>query len=273
MAAADLTTLAAVKSWLGIDLANEASDQQLKALIAAMSRAVYALLNRPTLFSHVVTERRDGHGGPRLLVREWPVISVASLTVDGVAIPAAASSQAAGWLLEPADGPPPGRMQSLDLFGSYAFGRGRQNVVLTYSAGYAVSAEAQTVANGAVLVNTPYGSWGADGGVVYAAGTALTRVAGTPAAAGQYQLDAATPGKYIFNAADNGQAVLISYSYVPADVFQVATELVGERWKYKGRIGEVSKTLGGQETVTFSQKDIPSTMRLMLQNYINVVPA
>jgi hypothetical protein len=211
------------------------------------------------------------------MLREFPVTAVSAVIVDNVAIAAAASpgvgaAAPRGFLLEPWDGVPPGRPQFLDLFG-HCFERGRQNVVVTRTAGYLAAAEPQTIPGDpyALTVDQPYGPWAADVGVTLADGTALTRVAGTPTV-GQYQLPGDRPGIYQFAAADTGKAVLVSYTYVPSDVFQACTELVGERYAYKGRIGQTSKSLGGQETVSFSLKDMPDAMKLMLQPYRNVIP-
>ena len=72
-----------------------------------------------------------------------------SLVIDNVALPAAprrppARRSASGYLLEAWDGLPPGRPQALDLFRA-VFRNGRQNVVVGYSAGYAVESEAASV--------------------------------------------------------------------------------------------------------------------------------
>jgi hypothetical protein len=270
-AASDLTTLAAVRSWLGQQGTD--SDPLLLVLITAWSRALGASLSIPVL-STQFTERYDGTGSSRLMLRQFPVTSVTSVSVDNVAVaasslPGAGQPAPNGWLLEPWDGSPPGGQQCIDLFGS-CFARGRQNIAVTYQAGYLTVNEPAVIAAATATVLAPNGPWAADAGVTYN-GTALAKVSGAPGAL-QYQLDAAAPGRYIFNAADNNKAVLISYSYVPADIAHVVTALVGEDFRYKSRIGEVSKTLGGQETVTYSQADIPARYKTFLENYTRVVP-
>lgn len=67
-------------------------------------------------------------------------------------------------------------------------------------------------------------------------------------------------------------AYTAGYAAAPADVAQACNELVGSAFKRQGRIDEVSKTLGGQETVTFSQKDISPTAKAMLQPYRFLAP-
>ena len=114
-------------------------------------------------------------------------------------------------------------------------------VTVGYAAGYETQSEAWTVPTTPyqVQVLAPDGNWQADAGVVYASsGTALTRVASAPAQ-GQYALIAATnsvaPGGYQFAAADAGQAVLISYAYVPFDLEEAALRLVTSRFRDRGR--------------------------------------
>lgn len=58
---------------------------------------------------------------------------------------------------------------------------------------------------------------------------------------------------------------------VPADVEFACCELVALRYKEKERIGEVSKNLG-QQTVTYSQKDISDFGRTVIDQYRRVTP-
>jgi hypothetical protein len=44
--------------------------------------------------------------------------------------------------------------------------------------------------------------------------------------------------------------------------------MVGERYNYRSRPGIVSKSVGGQETVSFSQKYMPDFITTMLQPYL-----
>src|SRR5579862_921097 len=234
MAANDLCTLGDVKAWLGRSDTN--SDAVLASLITRTSRQILSYLRRPTVLPHTLNEIRDGTGGTSLVLREWPVLSVTSLVVCGRAVPPMLSFATAGFTSEPWNGVPPGRAQMLAL-GGYVFEQDLQNVSIAYRAGYQISAEAQAVANGAVTVIAPYGNWACDGGVTYANGSPLVQVSGAPAV-GQYQLTPDAPGSYSFNAGDNGQTVLVTYGYVPADLADATIELVAERFKYAQRIGE-----------------------------------
>ncbi len=268
MNADDLTNLSDVKAWLGRTDTN--SDALLAALITRASRQIYSYLQRPRLLPHTVTEIRDGGAGDTMMLRQWPVLSIASIVIDDRAIPQS-FDHGAGWTLEQWDGTPPGLPQSLLLrgyaFGS-AWGHNAANVALTYCAGYRVTNEPQTVSGGTANISAPYGAWASDEGVTYANGTPLARVAGTPAL-GQYVLDA-TAGKYDFNAADEDAAVLISYGFVPSDLADACIELVSERYKYAQRIGEKTHSLGGNETVSFDNTRFTPFVASLLAPYRNV---
>ena len=274
----DLTTLAAVKAWLGIPDATTTSDALLQSLLTSASRFLLNYLSRGNILSQSYTDRFSGSGWGQtsLLLPRWPVTSISALSISGSAIPAGVAAAAnvpetSGYLLEPWDGVPAGKMQSIDLLG-YGFGCGAQNITVSYVAGYLVAGEAATVPGVSTYTVTaaqPYGAWAADGGVVLvSSGAALTKVATAPAA-GQYSVAA---GVYTFNVAQANAAVRLSYSFIPYDLAQACSQMVGEQYTYRSRIGIASKSLGGQETITFSQRNLTPDLRDMLQNYKNVVP-
>lgn len=268
MAANDLCTLVDVKACLGRN--DENSDAVLASLITRTSRQILSWLRRPNILPHSVSEIRDGTGGLTLVLREWPVLSVASLAVCGQAVPPGSINARGGYALEPWSAMPPGCAQMLALNG-YRFTREAQNVSVSYRAGYQVNAEPQTVGSGAVTVIAPYGNWASDGGVSYADGTALVQVSGAPSV-GAYQLAPDAPGTYNFNAADDGATVLVTYGYVPADLADACIELVGERFKYAQRIGETSHSLGGNETVAFDNARFTPFVTQLLAPYRHVLP-
>src|SRR5437764_1296778 len=129
MAANDLCTLADVKAWLGRSDAN--SDAVLAGLIARTSRQILSYLRRPTVLPHAVNEIRDGTGGETLVLREWPVLSISALAIGAQTILPATSSTACGFLLEPWNGVPPGRAQTLALNG-FCFAQAKQTVAIAY---------------------------------------------------------------------------------------------------------------------------------------------
>jgi hypothetical protein len=73
-----------------------------------------------------------------------------------------------------------------------------------------------------------------------------------------------------------GLPVVVSYTagYAapPPDIGQAAVELVGEAFRRRDRIGLASKTLGGQEVVAFSLKDMNDTVRALLAPYQVLAP-
>ena len=66
--------------------------------------------------------------------------------------------------------------------------------------------------------------------------------------------------------------MLITYSYVPADLADAAIELVSERFKYAQRIGETSHSLGGNETVSFDNARFTPLVISLLAPYRHVLP-
>ncbi len=248
----DLTNLAALKAWLGLPSAPGPSDATLRALITAASRSIYAALSRPSLLPFSYSETIDLETD-RVTLRHWPVLRVTSVTSRGIAVPPDANADLEAsfcYALQPGDGIPPGRPQTLDLFGHH-YRPGRQSLVVSYSAGYAVENETQTVPVAVPLqlsAFSPYGPWASDLGVTYTAGGAPLTLVSAPPGTGQY---AVTAGTYGFSAADAGQSVSISYGYVPQDVAQAALELAAERFRAAERIGLRSKSIGGQETIAY----------------------
>jgi hypothetical protein len=269
MANGDLVQLSAAKAWLGVATSDD--DALLASLISQISRAIYNNINRSFLLPRDVVESYDGHGRDALQLRNWPVASVASVTIDGLAAPPAPGPTAAGFVLEASDDDPPGAMQQLFLRGGYRFHKGRQNVVVAYRAGYEIVGEARTVSLGApytIAALAPYGAFAADSGAAYASGASLARVASNPSA-GQYMVDES--GAYGFSAADAGADIALSYGYIPADLTQCALEWVAERYRYKDRIGMASKSLGGQETASFRLEAVPAFVAQSLTNFRRVI--
>jgi hypothetical protein len=262
----NLTSLSATKAWL--DVTSTDDEKLLTRLIGAASRAIHAYLQRPNLFQHACNETYDGPGGCRLMLRQWPVLSVSAVTVDTTSVPASSAFGQSGYRLEAWDGDTPGSPQCLDLSG-YNFWRGLGNIAVSYTAGYAVENEPWTVPGRPyqVTVTAPFGSWAVDQGVT-ANGVAMTSVTTEPTAS-QYRV---IDGVYTFAAADTGKNVLISYSFVPADIEQACLELVGERYRTKDRIGEKSKSLGGQETISYSTAAMGDHVKMLLHPYRKVVP-
>ncbi len=62
------------------------------------------------------------------------------------------------------------------------------------------------------------------------------------------------------------------YPTTPPEIAQACIELVALRYRERTRIGEVSKAVGGGETVSYSQKDISAPIATLLQQYRVVAP-
>jgi hypothetical protein len=268
MARGDLVSLAQLKAHLGVQ--SSADDILLASMISQISRAICTYLNRSFIWPRDVVDLFDGNGRNRIQLRNWPVVTVTAVTIDGGRLAPSTDGHGVGWLLEPSDDEPPGAMQMIMLRGG-VFPRGWQNVGISYRAGYQVSNEAQTVPRtGAPRIAAwqPYGPYAIDCGVSYASGAALTPVVANPAQ-GQYTLDGF--GDYIFAAADAGAAVLLNYGYVPADLASCALEWAADRYRYRERIGMASKSLGGQETAAFRITAMPEYVQQSLRSFVRII--
>jgi hypothetical protein len=267
----DLTSLADLKAWLGVT--STADDTVLSALITEISVAILTNLGRATILPAIYTETRDGGGETSIVPRHWPIGQVLSFTIDGMPVSIATSTAAPGGqvlsaILDSADPAPPGGLQRLSMRRG-PIPNGIQNVVISYRAGYEISAEAAIVPTTApfvVAARAPYGPWQVDGAVAHANGAAL--VAGSAPGSGVYAVSA---GVYTFSPSDAGAAITLRYGYIPYDLSRCCREWAAERYAYRARIGQSSKSLGGQETAAFIVKDIPDFVSRLLQPYRRVI--
>jgi Phage gp6-like head-tail connector protein len=62
------------------------------------------------------------------------------------------------------------------------------------------------------------------------------------------------------------------YPTTPPELAQACIELVALRYRERTRIGEVSKAIGGGETVSYSQKDMSAPILTSLRQYRAVAP-
>jgi hypothetical protein len=79
---------------------------------------------------------------------------------------------------------------------------------------------------------------------------------------------------YRFNRGSQNVAITYTagYSTTPPEIAQACIELVALRYRERTRIGEVSKSMGGAETVSYSQKDLSDGIKTLLQQYRLVAP-
>jgi hypothetical protein len=267
-----LITLAAVKEWLNLNTTGStASDSVLLRIINSASQFALSYLNRDGFAAQEFTQNFRGNGKDTMLLRNWPVISIRSVGVNGSAKTASAMGNAgmpgSGYFVSDfRDGP-----QSINLVGDY-FYKGTYCQVV-YRAGYEATSSYTIAADdeGNPLPYTPddQGQWTKNFGVISAGGITYVQVDDDPVA-GQYTVD--EWGVYGFAKDDVGVTVLVDYSFVPWDLSQAVLEMIGETFRRKDRIGVLSKTLAGQETVTFDRSGMSDALKLQFQAYLNVVP-
>jgi len=262
----DLVTLSDLKGWLGIEGADD--DDLLSALISQISRGILNYLNRPSLVPTTYMDVIDGTNKASVLLRYWPVQSISSCVIDDRSIPRSLSFSQTGFVLEPPGFSPPGSMQRLSLRHD-VFHQGVQNITISYFAGYQFTEtfSVPETAPFSITLDASLGMPCSNIAVIDSNGRTLSLAAQDPDA-GQYTIASQT---YSFNAADAGLMVDITYGYVPADIAMAAKEWAAERYSYRSRIGQSSKSLGGQETVAFIVKDIPDFVARILQPYRCVV--
>ncbi len=118
-----LTTLNNVKEWVGSQTSDD--DALLTRLISAASAWIENYLNR-TLGLTTYQRNFDGAGGYRMMLPEYPVTQVISVSVDGVGIMPAADQRNLGYVFD---------SNSVSLRG-YLFMRGVGNVQVSWIAGY-----------------------------------------------------------------------------------------------------------------------------------------
>ena len=276
-----LVALAKVKEWLAPSSAQpfpDSSNGLLGRLVGAASAFAIQYLQRPVVPA-TFSEIYNGNDQRILPLRQRPVILVRSLTIVTTAIAARAQPGSFGFVAD---------NQSVYLdgcssinWGAYGvFVRGVQNIAITYDAGYQ-QADAWSVPSAVAPATLPavdtadlLRPWNSDRGVAYATGAAFTLVTTAPTSAGTYQLTTDVQGntQYVFATADVGASIVITYGYTPEDVAQAIVELVGERYKARGRIGETSHAVGPNQNVSFSQRDMSPAIKAMLNPYRNVVP-
>lgn len=297
----NLTSLANVRQW--VNSSTTTDDALLTRLIAEASLTALNYMQRPDIGLTTITETISGKNTPKQPLRNWPVITVNSLSINNVSIPASTGPTTYGYVIEQFYGGTAGKPQMLGLvgtiygagqwpspYGYYSqsppiagvsldrpFSPGVNNILVNYSYGYCVQNEAQNIpatSTYTITPNAPYGAWASDNGVSYATGGALTAVKSAPTT-GQYvppNLASDTPTLvYTFAAADEGKAVLLNYNYVPYDIEQAVIEMVGERYRYKDRIGQSSQSMGGQTTTSYMVKDaLTPSIKARLNPYMLV---
>lgn len=270
-----LTTLARVKAWLGIT--TDESDAQLLLLIRAASTFIYTFTNLPTVVVSEYSELRDAQGHYWIRPLVWPLISLQSILFNGQTVTQQSTGNPAGpgyLISNPVGGIGAGRI-TVRGYGEFPYGK--DVLTINYTAGFQQIDDTVVVEVSDGGTPTPVitytvllsALWAADGGVAYTStGTAFTKVDSAPAV-GEYTV---ADGVYGFNIGDKDAEVTVTYSYIPADLSQAATELVGTTFTDAQHIGVKSKSLGGQETVAYWQNQMTPSQKMLLNPYRKVTP-
>lgn len=128
---ANLTTIAAVKTHLGLP----ADDSSQNAKIAALIEGVSALVEtscRRTFSRAEYTAKIDGDGDQEILLPQFPLLELTGISIDGTAVDIDAEIAAGDITIDEPAG---------IVFREAGFRRGRQNVVVTFEAGYTLPQE------------------------------------------------------------------------------------------------------------------------------------
>lgn len=256
----NLTTVLRYREFFGIT--SNAGDALLAKLVQRESRAAERWCGRSLSGYTVQTKRLNGTGTQSLVLPLQPVLEVAALTVAGAAVDYAADGSTPGFSFD----------DTCLYLAADRFPYIPQSVAVTWTAGWrendtqvipAGNTPTLTPANGGLAVSVA--------GVVNASNqTAFTASAANTPAGGQYYFNAVT-GDLVFNTADAGTVVAMTYGYVPADVEQAVIEMVGLDMKQRDNIGVRSKTLAG-ESITYEDRGMTASAKSALQTYRQMVP-
>lgn len=269
-----LTDLATLKRYLSIATLN--SDAKLANLIPDQSAAFLTETGRTSFDVTTYTEVRDGLGVDMMQLAYWPVLSVASLTKNGRVLPLSTGWNSWGYQFDAL-----GKITLIcDTFScSPSISFNRKNVTVVYSAGYptvTVSGELQTIPPApttpgvswpqAATIYVLQPNWRSDVGISFFGGAALTPASGPPAA-GQYFV--LGNGGYLFNAADIGKQVVLSYvaAGYPSDMVGAVNRMVALRYYQQGHEDKRQDRLGDGATITYSKEDYPKDVWRIINNY------
>ena len=301
--AIDLTSVAAVNAILGQGSTIDAT--LLQTEVTAYSQNILTRTGRGFLSGvRSYSERYNGNGSQELPVRNYPILAVTSVMVNGIAIPASPDYIQSGYVIDTegsianiaivSNGPGFGdgwpderwgvRPGGWGSFGNapplgqspYRFVQGVQNVAVSYTAGYTVNAPAESQKVPAspgpytVTVANAASFW-QDQGVTLADGTALAPVAADPGPM-QYvapQWNVGPLGVYTLNAAQAGATLNFSYSYgaPPFDLQEACARLVAEMYRKRQWIGQSSQVQPGIGTTAYSRLEVEIGTAMTIERY------
>lgn len=299
----DLTTVAAVNAILqqGADV----DATLIQTEVTAYSQNILTRTGRSFLSGvRLYSERYNGNGSQELPVRNYPILAISSVMVNGIAVPASPDYIQSGYVIDTegsicniaivsngagfSDGYPEERWGvrpgGWGAYGNapplgqspYRFVQGIQNVAVAYTAGYTVDAPAEAQAVPAtpgpytVKVNNWATFW-QDQGVTLSDGTALESVASGPGPM-QYvppQWNVGPLGVYTLNAAQQGLTLNFSYSYgaPPFDLQEAAGRLVAEMYRKRQWIGQMSQVQPQVGTTSYSRLEVELGTAMTIERY------
>lgn len=120
--AADLTTLATLQSYL---LPGSNDNVLLQRLLTAASVAIEQYTNRDFV-SQSYSDVFDGTGGRLMMMPQYPITAVASVTINGTVIPPGDAYKTAGFYFS----------KNAIMLNGYSFCQGYANVAIAWTAGY-----------------------------------------------------------------------------------------------------------------------------------------
>jgi len=141
--AIDMLKIDDLKAWLGVTTGNE--DDLLGKLITNISQRILTLISRDSILSSSYTETYDGSGTQMQALLHYPITAVSSLKVNNAPIVASPDGVQSGFTFDKyalkliGDVTGSGWALAPGFYGApYTFIKGFQNVVVTYTAGYAI---------------------------------------------------------------------------------------------------------------------------------------
>lgn len=258
----DLTWLAAVKG--RAEVAAVSDDQQIQDAITAFSQWILDYCGRSTLNSiQTFNEIYNGNGNQRLFLRNFPIQALIQVVANGVQVPQSFGFNSWGVFIEQSQKSIAirGGVGSFTTFpypnptyGNSAmnrgpvFFRGIGNIQVQYNAGYpsvTITNEVDMITGQTITLQT--GPWVADGGVVFF--PSLLPLALVPNSPGPSQY-AVSNGLYVFNVADEGKQVAVTYNInrAPADLEYAVRNVVALNYKRKAWQGLDSRAVAAGGT-------------------------
>lgn len=260
----NLATLTQVKEYQ--PQSTSSLDGLINALLPRASDHVRKWLSRDVPVETFTNKRLNGTGSSRMILPAWPIIELTRLNIDpaGPDLSECTNGISAGWMLDPDAG-------LVFLNGGLVFPSGFLNVIASWRAGYEATESATTSSGNTPTLTPSVAGQAVDvQKVTYTAnGGALVEVTANPAA-GQFSFNSSS-GQLSFNSADANVAVTVAYNYVPSPIVQAVCELVILKIKQRDSIGVTSKSIAN-ESISFEQRDMTPSIRLMLEPYKRRIP-